>query len=341
MTKKSDEIRKENLELLKKSFPELFQLEVSYFHTFMCPVAIAEAMVKEHIVEDYDFFELLILRLYELGFRSVEELSSLSGMNQDMVAKALYNEQAVYGHIDSEGNITEMGQKTLADNKAGRRSSADSADTQIVHHAMYLTPRRIQIEAATGTVIPGYLEEKTENMRKLLADKVDGVVPRESVQQDEELRREINERLQEYKHKDILNEGDTICGIERLVSTQIFYRWAYLLKLNGMTYPMIVLKGRKTIENVNRLSRETLSYGKTVAWPLAIAESDARLLKRSGIDCSGLLVRKDECFAFLNEKIADFDFQHDADYEIEEEAVAYEDELVLESEDLFESEDKK
>ena len=102
-----------------------------------------------------------------------------------------------------------------------------------------------------------------------------------------------------------------------------------------------VPKGRKTIENVNRLSRETLSYGKTVAWPLAIAESDARLLKRSGIDCSGLLVRKDECFAFLNEKIADFDFQHDADYEIEEEAVAYEDELVLESEDLFESEDKK
>lgn len=41
---------------------------------------MAEAMVKEHIIEDYDAFELLVLRLYDAGFHEVRDIASLSGM---------------------------------------------------------------------------------------------------------------------------------------------------------------------------------------------------------------------------------------------------------------------
>ena len=46
-------------------------------------------------------------------------------------------------------------------------------------------------------MIPAYLEEKSEYMKEILEERADGIVPRESVEQDEELCREINERIKE------------------------------------------------------------------------------------------------------------------------------------------------
>ena len=52
-------------------------------------VNMETSKVKEHIIEDYDALELLILRLYDIGFHSLDALTSLSGMNRDIVERAL------------------------------------------------------------------------------------------------------------------------------------------------------------------------------------------------------------------------------------------------------------
>lgn len=326
MTKKTSKQLREDS---KKQFLSRFDkipLKLLYFHTFLCPVAMAEVMVKEHIVEDFEAVELLVLRLYEAGFHSVKEIASLSGMKETVIERALNNEVMVYRHIDNEsGAITNMGRKTLEENENGNA----------VSHIIYDTPRRMQIEAATGTVIPGYLEEDVKYMKQILEERVDGVVPVQSVNFDEELRNEINSRLLEYKHMDILNEGDTIVSIDKLHTTQIFYRWAYLAKFEGMTYPMIVFSGYKSIDHMNANSIKNKKYGERIAIPLSISETDDMYLKQNGIIFDDVLVRNDSAFKYLLDKTSGFNFDtNHEDILITEEAFVYEDEKVSETEDM-------
>lgn len=330
--KTAKEIREESKAIFLERFHGEPKLKLLFFHTFLCPVAMAEAMVKEHLIEDFDALELFVLRLYDAGFRNSKDIASLSGMNDVMVERALNNEKMVYHHIDMEtGEITKMGRQTLDENAIGNS----------VRHVMYDTPRRLQIEAATGTVIPAYLEENNiKRLKSILEEKADGVVPRESVRYDEELRKEINDRLLEYKHMDILNEGDTITSIVSLHTTQIYYRWAYLAKFEGMKYPMIVMQGNKSISNVNAQSIKKGNFGKRVVVPLSIAVTDAEYLKQNGIIFEDVLVRSDEVFEYLVEKTENFkfDFEQD-DIDLEDERVVYEDERVKETEDVADDEE--
>ena len=326
MKKTTNIIREESKKIFLEGIGECPNLKLLYFHTFLCPVAMGEALVKEHIIEDYDAIELLVLRLYDAGFHESKEIASLSGMKEAVIEKALHNEINVYHHIDiTTGKITAMGQETLKENEQGNS----------VSHIMYDTPRRLQIEAATGTVIPSFMEENNIRfLKSILEERADGVVPRESVKYDEELKNEINERLLEYKHMDILNEGDTIKCIESLRTTQIYYRWAYLVKFDGMKYPMVVMKGNKLISNVNTKSIKKGDYGKKVVQPLSISETDAAFLKEKGLVFNDVLIRKDDVFEYLNEKTANFRFhQEQADVEIEDEKAVYEDERILGNED--------
>lgn len=326
----SKEIRKESETLFLSKFDGNPPLKLLYFHTFLCPVAIAEVMVKEHIVEDFEALELLVLRLYDAGFHTAKAIATLSGMKEVMIERVLNNEVMVYHHIDNEtGAITEMGRKTLE----------ESANGNAVSHTMYDTPRRMQIEAATGTVIPGYLEADIKFMKQILEERTDGVVPIQSVYFDEELRKEINNRLLEYKHMDILNEGDTIVSIERLHTTQIFYRWAYLAKFEGMKYPMIVVSGYKSIDNMNANSIKNKNYGEKVAIPLSLSETDDEYLKNNQICFDGVIVRKDSAFEYLLEKTSGFSFNtENEDVQITNEKFVYEDEKVAETEDMNDDE---
>ena len=312
--------------LAKELFLERFggnpPLPMLYFHSFLCPVTMAEAMVKEYIVESYEALELLVLRLYDAGFHDIKQLSSLSGMQEAMVERALYSETMIYNHINREdGTITEMGRKTLEENAEGRREN----------HVLYDTPRRLQIEAATGTVIPGYLENgPKDSVKYILPENIDGIVPKESVEQDEELRQEINARLLEYKHMDILNEGDTIQSVEQLQATQIFYRWAYLTQFEGMKYPMIVMQGYKTIEKLNASSMKKGNYGKRVAVPLSISRIDADYLKKKGIEFTETLIRENSKFEYLLEKTKEFKFHNEEDIiEEKDNITVYEDEKTM------------
>jgi hypothetical protein len=327
MAKKTPkEIREEFEKLFLSKFEGNPPLKLLYFHTFLCPVAMAEIMVKEHIVEDFDALELLFLRLYDVGFHSVKSIANLSGMDEKMIERAHYNEVMVYHHIDNEtGLITDMGYETLKENASGNA----------VSHTMYDTPRRMQIEAATGTVIPGYLEDDVRYMKQILGEKDDGIVPIQSVAFDEELKNEINTRLLEYTHKDILNEGDTIVKVEKLHTTQIFYRWAYLAKFDGMRYPMIVMSGYKSVDKLNAESIKNKKYGEKVAVPLSISETDDWYLRNHGICFDDVLVRKDSAFEYLLKKASEFNFNtEDEDIQMDEEEFVYEDEKIAETEDM-------
>lgn len=333
-SKSAKEIREESKKRFLENFDEKIQLKLLYFHTFLCPIAMAEAMVKEHIVEEYDSLELLILRLYDAGFHNVKELVSLSGMDERVIERVLYNEMMVYHHIDMEtGNITDIGKQTLMENE-----NNGTENVKIVNHVIYNTPRRLQIEAATGTVIPRYMEQNNiKYLKSILEEWSEGVVPRESVQYDEELRREINERLSEYKHMDIIEEGDTIISIETLHTTQIYYRWAYLVKFEGMKYPMVVMQGRKSIDKVNADTRENGLYGRQVVLPLAISKTDDEYLRNNKLCFDEVIVRNDEVFEYLNEKTSTFNFHiENDDIQLENENEIYEDERVMESEDTIE-----
>ena len=184
-------------------------------------------------------------------------------------------------------------------------------------------------------MIPSFLEENNiKRLKSVLEERADGVVPRESVEYDEELRNEINQRLLEYKHMDILNEGDTIKSIESLRTTQIYYRWAYLVKFEGMKYPMVVMQGNKSICNVNAESIKNGNYGKKVVQPLSISETDAAFLKENGFVFEDVLVRRDDVFEYLNEKTLNFRFQQEqTEIEIEDENAVFEDERIVETED--------
>lgn len=324
--KSAKEIKEESKIRFLERFDGKPKLQLLYFHTFLCPIAMAEAMVKEHIIEDYDAFELLVLRLYDAGFHEVRDIASLSGMKNIMIERVLNNEIMVYHHIDmTTGELTEMGRRTLAENANGKAQS----------HVMYNTPRRMQIEAATGTVIPSYLEENNiKFLKTILEEKADGVVPRESVQYDEELRNEINARLLEYKHMDILNEGDTIVSIESLHTTQIYYRWAYLVKFEGMKYPMVVMQGKKSISNVNAETIKRGNYGKKVVVPLAISVTDAAYLRNNNMLFEDVIVRKDDAFEYLSENTLNFKFHVEQDdIQIENEKAVFEDERVMDVEE--------
>lgn len=329
--KTANDIRNETYQLFINSIQGNARLQLEYFHSFLCPVAIAEADVKEYLIEDYDELELLVLRLYEAGFRDIQSLTQLSGMKGSLIERALYNERIVYHHIEPDsGIITDMGYKTLEENITNK----------LEKHVIYDTKRNLQIEAVTGTVIPSFLEDKTEKMRSVYDESIDTIVPRNMIEYDEELKKEINNRLREYIHLDIINEGDTIESVGGIYSKQIKYRWAFLTLFKGMQYPIIVLRGYKSIDRVNAESKQKGKYGKHVAVPLAVAKTDSIFLSEQGIFFEGSLVREDRMFEYLKEESQTFDFSNDSIEADEVTEEVFEDEKEMEAEEPSDENEK-
>ena len=210
----------------------------------------------------------------------------------------------------------------------------DSTDS-MKKHVAYLTPRRLQIESVTGTVIPKYLEDrvfrwgkdeksnsKYYNMDPYLKEGEDGIVPRRSASYDEELRREINERIKEYRKESVLNEGDIILSVETLEmppeAKEIWYREAYVTRYKGMRYPMIALRGFRRFDKMSVQSGETDKKGEHVVIPLSVAESDDEYLRRNGISFKGTLTRADHLFEYLDECVRSFRLHFEEEISISE-----------------------
>lgn len=270
-----------------------------YFKPFQCPVAIASAAVTEKQVQDYSVFALLLLRLIKAGFGKIDLLVNISGMGRGTVLsflnKAIIDKQC--GYIDKENPekgvmLLPLGEETLKENESAETNTLDPQA-----HVEYSTSRKMHIEALTGTVIPSYMERY---MNDAAPDDELGpyILPRENTVIDSELSREINTRLAEYVGLDRVTAGDIIQNIHSITSERIFFRWAYLVKLEGMIYPMIVMTGKRSVEKLNVESKKKGNFGITVL-PVAVARSDAGLLQGLGEEFRSVLVREDNYFDYL------------------------------------------
>lgn len=322
-------------EEFEKCCPEFFMKnEMHYFNFFYCPVSIAQADVKEHIIEEYESMELLILQLYDSGLHSKEQISEVTGLDEKLVSRILHTEINAYAHIDKNtGELTATGIKTLEEN------SNIQNNNMIIHHVVYDVKRELQIEAVTGTVINIRCEQKKEHLFKIYPSKYDHIIPRDSIVMDAEITKEIRERLQEYKHRDILNDGDTIKEINNIKTHEIRYIRAFLAKFHGLPHPMIVLRGWDNDKENNSI--------KIIYMPTAISKSTQLYLEEQGVSLDKYLVREDEFFNYLIENINKFEFNTNINVEeveeeeiIEAEAILKQsiDELIGKAEDIYEPE---
>jgi len=280
-----DERDRQVLDLLKKSCPELFKLgDVELFQMFYCPISIVVADVKEYIVDEYDSVELLVLRLFSAGLKSVEDICALTGIDDALVRKLLYAEMYTYGHIDPETEeLTQAGIETLMMNQ-------DPAN--LFQHALYDVKRELQVDAVTGTLIRANAEIFKRRMFPLRDTLKPYILPLDAVVIDETLEREIRERLDLYIKKGILAEGNTVKSIGRFSSKEVRYRTAYCVLMENFDYPFIAIKFFQRNE----------SGSKEVVMPIAIAESDFAKLGISMDEC-GYIVRADEYFDYLKDSI--------------------------------------
>ena len=285
---------------LYKKFAESYhdmaeKLNVEYAASIILPISSVRAEVIENVVEDYEIFEYIVLRLYYIGYRDPKIISDLTGLRCEMVEKLIKTEMELYGHIDLEtGNLTELGISTLKENEKN--------DGTIVKYINYASKRKFQVDAVTGTVIPAYIENHSEE-KNLVVDGKNSILPRDTVEISDGLINEINERISEYAHKDIIRMLECVCNIESMEAMAIYHRTALLVKLDQMTYPMIILTGKRQIGNVGIDSRDKNKFDRRIrAYILSISKSDSNVLKKNGIETSELLIRDDRYFDYLLEK---------------------------------------
>ena len=272
----------DNLKLLMKSCPELFiNRNVVIFQHFLCPISIVDADVKEYVIDEYDSVELLVLRLYDAGLRNSAEITSLTGIDQNMVKKLLFTEEYTYGHINpNTGELTNAGISTLRDN---------TDINNLFQHALYNVKRELQVDALTGTLVSAEAEVLKSKMVNYSDSIILNVLPKEAVKIDVELNREIHERLQFYIDKGYFSEGNTINAICKMYTKEIKYRDAYYTVIEGFKYPFIAIVYEKRIDG---------KYEKVVA-PIAISQDDFNRIKPS-IAKLKYLVRADRNFDYLN-----------------------------------------
>jgi hypothetical protein len=281
-------------------------LELVAFHPVQLPVVISEAYVKLRSVQDYSVLSLLILRLFDAGIHSQEAIRSICGLSAETVRIYIEKEMYLLEHIDPKTNqLTELGRQTLALNADPSSEKARSCQN-------FDSVLRLHIDPLTASLIPQYLEwEQPDNFEPNPAFG-DFLKPRASASIDdafrqelrERLTREINQRKDEYTSLDTFKNADILNHVERLHPILIFYRWGYLAKFKGMRCPLIVLTGRRSIENVNADSVAAGVKSQMVAMPIAISRSDHAYLRRHGIRLDQAMVRDDDCFEELLEAVA-------------------------------------
>lgn len=300
----------EIIQIFQESCPELFMKnKLAEIKQFYCPVSIAEADVKEYIIEEYDSLELLVLQLYDTGLRNESMISSVTGFDDRFIKDILHTEMYTYGHIDIEtGDLSETGRKTLEENE-------NSENDKKIQHAIYNVKREIQIEAITGTVIKSTYELQKEYHKKVVRNndksEIKSILPKEVVSIDNELSKEIHERLEEYKDRDYLNDGDTIKDINNIHTKDILFRKAVMCKFEGLLHPLIVFESWEWDKGTK----------KKYFMPTALSESNAMELKKQGINTDRYLVRKDKHFEYLLQQI-ELMSKTDDELEAEDDAVA-------------------
>lgn len=289
---------RDNLKLLMKCCPELFKNgNAVIFQHFLCPISIIDADVKEYVVDEYDSVELLILRLYDVGLRSPADITELTGIDRSMVEKLLFLEKNTYGHINPDtGELTSAGKVTLQEN---------TDIENLFQHALYDVKRELQVDALTGTLIKAEAEILKSKMVNFSDSIKPNILPKDSVVIDEELNREIHERLQFYIDEGYFSEGNTINGISNMNTKEIKYRDAYYVVLEEFKYPFIAIS----------YDRGDKGKKEKIVAPIAISESDYKKVDKDKSKCM-FLVRADENFEYLNKYRNEFELCPEMDEDL-------------------------
>lgn len=258
---------KNSLNCFKASCPFLFrEHDADIFQPFMCPIAIIDADVDEYIIDEYDSVELLFLRLYYAGIRSVEAMSALTGIDVEMLKKIKTVETFSYGHINSKnGEVTQAGIDTLEDN---------TDMENLFQHALYQVKRELQVDALTGSLIRAEAERSKDWMMNYSDEIQPHLLPKESTVIDSALESEINKRLEQYIKKGLLEDGKSVKTIRNLRTKELKYRDAFYVWMRGFQFPFIAISYNR-FESGNK---------KRVIVPISISEIDKKLFATEDVD---------------------------------------------------------
>lgn len=93
------------------TYPALQDYTVESFTLFYYPVAIMEMALNERSIEDFEAVQLPVLRMVGLGFSSPRVIAETLCLTEDYVNRVLQL-LAGYGLLNSQGGLTELGQKS-------------------------------------------------------------------------------------------------------------------------------------------------------------------------------------------------------------------------------------
>jgi len=225
---------KADWQLFIKYCPEICESrEIELFVPCFCPISLVDADVEEYIVEEYDSVELLVLRMYRAGIRTVEGMAKITGIDEAMISKLLQAEMYTYGHIHPEtGEILPAGYETLKDNENSK---------ELTQHALYNVKRELQVDSITGSLVRYAAEMRKDKMMNLRDNFNPNLLPKESVVIDKSLEDEITNRLAQYISKQVM-DAMAIKSISQLKTKEIKYRPAYFVLVKGFEYPILAFK---------------------------------------------------------------------------------------------------
>jgi len=282
---------KQALDIFRKSCPELFELgQLKYFHFFYCPISVALVDADEYIREEYESLELLVLKLYDAGLTSVDAICKVTGLHPKLVIKTLQLLKKAYRHIEDE-RISELGRLSINEG---------------IKHVVYEVKKEIQFEAITGTVLDREIEQRKDKLLKGLDPNYSRPLAIDTVELDEEVARDISERLNEYKNTEKSVFDKNIKRVRKVTTNMLRYTPAYAVAFDYMPEPFIILRGRSFSKTEKRSA---------LIWkPTAISQANAEILQERNVDIMPYNVRAEHHFDYLKEVIDGF---HIDDEEIE------------------------
>lgn len=262
-----------------KCFTKLTDDDILTFHLFRCPVTICEAMVSENSEEDFNELEYMVLRLYNAGFHSAELIDKLLGINaKSLIEKTLHAEKYVNRHIDEEsGKLTQKGLETLKCNeelisKIMAKKDLNDEEISLKNRLTYETPRLMQIESLTATIMPSYIDLDESKLAKI-ADEYgeieDHIIPIKETKLTKILMEDIKKRIDEYKLSETIEKK--IIRFNDIHPRSVYYRPAYFVELKGCPYPIILFTYRRNYKE------DFLNA------PVSIAKSNNKPLSKYGL----------------------------------------------------------
>jgi len=207
-----------------EKYPALEPGKITLFSPIYYPIAMVEMDMIEETYENFDPINEIILKMKSLGIVGISNISVATGLSEGYIAK-IQNVLISDGLLDSNGLITEQGEKSVSEKKKITRKK----NTKV-----------FQIDSINRTVIAvdkklmnSYLDEKTDIPMNCAC-----IIPRDGIDTDTIERSLISEDYEAIvgKKRDVLRTN--LVSVEDARFVEMRYARCYLLKY-GLYEPMI------------------------------------------------------------------------------------------------------